>query len=418
MSRVKFINQKRTTLKIQLTNFEKLVAEDRLDDANLKLRLDRITELFHAYEEFHDELAILEPTNEHLDEFDDIQNRYYAIASQVQPPAQQSSSRAVDLNATSIAVDNNTRRIKLPVAQLPKFDGSLDKWLSFKNTFITMIDSLTDITDLQKFLYLKDSLRDDALNKISIYDVSEENYKNAWKLLNDSYERKRVLIAKHLDAILELPAQGKVEHKSLTKLIDDMKQHVNALASLSVHPDHHLLIRIIERALPTETRSKWEETLSLDASPTLEQLYGFITETAFRICTLKQEALRSREGGGNKRQRPQRETSFKARKEENGARVLATNTSFNCSLCKKDKHGLYKCPEFAKLHVARRWDFIRKSKICKNCLRAHAGPCKWPHCRICDRPHNTLLHNASLNPTQAIPKGEPSKSSSQPNPKD
>lgn len=298
MNRQRFINQKRTTLKTQLTNFEKLVSEDQLDNANLKLRLKRITELFHAYEELHDELALLEPSDDHFKEFDDIQNRYYAIATKFHALDQPSTSRELSVNTTSIAVDNHTRRIKLPVAELPKFDGSLDKWLSFKNTFITMIDSLKDITDLQKFLYLKDSLRDDALNKISIYDVSEENYKNAWKLLNDSYERKRILIAKHLDAIIELPAQGKVEHKSLTKLVDEVKQHVNALASLGVHPDSHWLIRVIERALPPDTRSKWEETLSLDASPTLEQLYGFVTETAFRVSTLKQEAMRFGGGGG------------------------------------------------------------------------------------------------------------------------
>jgi len=233
------------------------------------------------------------------------------------------------------------------------------------------------------------------LNKISIYDVSEENYKNAWKLLNDSYERKRILIAKHLNAIIELPAQGKVEHKSLTKLVDEVKQHVNALASLGVHPDSHWLVRVIERALPPDTRSKWEETLSLDATPTLEQLYGFVTETAFRVSTLKQEA--SRFGGGSKRPHTRAQPS-KARRDESGARVLITNTNFTCPLCKKEKHCLYRCSEFAKLSVPRRWDFVKKTKLCRNCLRAHGGECKWSHCKFCSKPHNSLLHNATLKP--------------------
>lgn len=359
-------------------------------------------------------LRCLESVEEHFDEFNDIQDRYYAIASQFQTSTQPSTSREVNLNATSISVDNNTRRIKLPVAELPKFDGSLDKWLSFKNTFVTMIDSLKDITDLQKFLYLKDSLRGDALNKISIYDVSEENYKNAWKLLNDSYERKRILIAKHLDAIIELQVQGKLEHKGLTKLVDDLRQHVNALASLNVHPDQHLLIRIIERALPTDTRSKWEETLSLDAVPTLEQLCGFITETAFRIDTLQQEVSRSRGGGGNKRLHSQKEISSKLFKDNRGARVLITNTTSNCLLCNGEKHGLYHCPEFKNLPVSRRWDFIRKTKLCRNCLRAHVGKCKWSHCRVCGKPHNSLLHNSWPKPTQVVSKVEIANSSSQP----
>jgi len=87
MNRQKFINQKRTTLKTQLTNFEKIIAEDRLDDTNLKLRLNRITELFHAYEKLHDELIILEPTDEHSNEMEELQNRYYAIASKFETSA-------------------------------------------------------------------------------------------------------------------------------------------------------------------------------------------------------------------------------------------------------------------------------------------------------------------------------------------
>lgn len=39
MSRAKYIAQKRSTLKTQLTIFERLVTEDRVDEANLKMRL-------------------------------------------------------------------------------------------------------------------------------------------------------------------------------------------------------------------------------------------------------------------------------------------------------------------------------------------------------------------------------------------
>ncbi|XP_011883624.1 PREDICTED: uncharacterized protein LOC105570787 [Vollenhovia emeryi] len=394
MNRPKYIHQKRSTLKAQLTNFEKILADGRVDDANMRMRLKRITELFHAYEDLHDELATLEPTDEHLDEFSDIQDRYYAIASKFESSSQASTSRAVDLNATSIPIDNNTRRIKLPVAELPKFDGDIEKWLSYKNTFVTMIDSRQDITNLQKFLYLKNSLQGDALNKISIYNVSEENYETAWKLLKDSYERKRILITKHLDAIIELPHQSKATHKGLTGLVDDMRQHVNMLASLDVNPDQHLLIRIIERALPTNIRVKWEETLNLDVLPTLDQLYKFISETAFRIFALEHDASRSRTESGNKRSASRGGTpSFKARKDDSGARALVTNTYSNCSLCKKERHFLYRCPEFAKLTMPRRWDFVRKSKICFNCLRSHDGRCRLPPCKICNKSRNTLLHN-------------------------
>lgn len=64
-----------------------------------------------------------------------------------------------------------------------------------------MVGAQTNITDLQRFLYLKVSLRDSALEKISIYNVSAENYRHGV----ESYDKKRILITRHLDAIMDLP---------------------------------------------------------------------------------------------------------------------------------------------------------------------------------------------------------------------
>ena len=86
------------------------------------------------------------------------------------------------------------RRMKHPVNELPRFDGSLHQWISFKNTFSTMSDARTNISDLEKFLYLRNSLKSEASNKVSVYNVSADNYKNAWQILVDSYEKKRILV--------------------------------------------------------------------------------------------------------------------------------------------------------------------------------------------------------------------------------
>ncbi|XP_046590191.1 uncharacterized protein LOC124293393 isoform X2 [Neodiprion lecontei] len=260
-----------------------------------------------------------------------------------------------------------------------------------------MIDSREDITKLQKFLYLKNCLEGDALNKILIYNVSEENYGTAWKLLLDSYDKTRILIVKHLDAILELPAVKKATHKDLARLVDDMRQHVNMLASLDVIPDEHLLVRIIERALPNNIRVKWEETLNLDTSPTLEQIYKFVSETAFRLYTLEQDVSRSKTETNYKRPLPnyKDQSGIKTRRGENGARTLAIGTSAKCVVCKRESHPIYQCREFQKMTVHQRWNFVKSSSLCKNCLRSHRGKCTSTHCKNCSRFHHTLLHNES-----------------------
>ncbi|XP_046422365.1 uncharacterized protein LOC124180664 [Neodiprion fabricii] len=210
--RVKNINQKRITLKAQLTKIEKTAEDANLEPANVKMRLDGLKEQFRLYEEFHDELALLvEPDNEQLGVFDALQDRFYKIVTKIETIFPPVTPGPVSGFNTTCPLIGGTRNLKSPVVDLPKFDGDLEK-LSFKTTFLTMIDSREDVTNMQKFIYLKNCLGGDALNKTCIYNVSEENYETAWKLLLESYDEILILMVKHLDTILEPPVQTKVTH--------------------------------------------------------------------------------------------------------------------------------------------------------------------------------------------------------------
>ena len=177
-----------------------------------------------------------------------------------------------------------------------------------------------------------------------------------------------------------------------------MRQHINMLNSLNVNPDEHLLIRILERALPHDIRIKWDEKLNLETTPTLDQLYKFIAETAFRMSTLEADTARSKADSEKKRPNMSRDTRiFKSRKIEPSTRAFVSTIEANCLLCKHDKHPLHKCPEFAKMYLKRRWDFVNQAKLCKNCLRAHGGICNSTLCKICNRLHHTMLHNPNQN---------------------
>ena len=82
--RVKVITQKRTTLKNQITTLQNLFDQRKINDSILKLRMARVTDLFYKFEELNDELNVLDPDNESSNDFDDIQSRYYNLASVVQ----------------------------------------------------------------------------------------------------------------------------------------------------------------------------------------------------------------------------------------------------------------------------------------------------------------------------------------------
>ena len=94
--RIAFISRRRTTLKSQLISMLNGLKQNKIDKTNADLRLTRLTELFHKYEELHGELAFLDPDNERLNELSEIGDRLYEIATRVKSMQGSGPSRSYD----------------------------------------------------------------------------------------------------------------------------------------------------------------------------------------------------------------------------------------------------------------------------------------------------------------------------------
>lgn len=138
-------------MKSQITNLSNILDKGNLDNATLKLRSARLTNLYHAYEKHNDEL---EPSDAHQTEFENIQERFYTFAGKIENILNAENTSEAGTSASSnITSSDGTltlvkkRRIKLPEAPLPTFDGKIESWLSFKNAFCNIIDSQPDLSD-------------------------------------------------------------------------------------------------------------------------------------------------------------------------------------------------------------------------------------------------------------------------------
>lgn len=389
--RIKLLIQKRTSLKTQITSLMNIVDRDCYDKVSLKLRVTRVTELYHAFEEFNDELIILDPNDSHKNEFTIVQDKFYSLAGKIEEIINSNPSSSNSTTSVNIPQSNGSestsiikRRVKLPVASLPQFDGQYENWLSFKNAFLSMIDSQTDLSDIEKLQYLKSALNGEAANKIKILSVDGSNYNRAWELLTRAYEVKRILISRHLSLLLNMPVLEKETTDGLTKLADDAQQHVASLAALSVNVNSEILVNILESKLPRRVAEKWEETLDRDEFPKIDDLYEFIYKTAVRVS--KRVRL-----GSTKNDEDSSLTPLKKSRVLNKAFIV--NTINSCAACKNKQHPLFKCIKFRQLTVPKRIEFVKRAMLCYNCLRSHRGkPCNYTNCTICQGRHNTLLH--------------------------
>jgi len=212
------------------------------------------------------------------------------------------------------------------------------------------------------------------------------NYSKAWDLLEKSYEVKRILISRHLASILNLPILEKESTSGLSKLADDVQQHVTSLSALNVRVSPEIIVHILENKLPKSALERWETTLERDEFPTPDRMYEFLYRSA--VCASKREKRKASEIEKNRC-----EVQTKRKRSAVSSQAFIVNASRDCVMCKTSRHPLYLCDKFKQLSVQKRIDIIKNAKLCYNCLRSHRGnPCKFSNCTICQKRHNTLLH--------------------------
>ncbi|XP_066600997.1 uncharacterized protein [Prorops nasuta] len=396
VDRIKLLLQKRTAFKSQMTIVNNILEKDEIDKISIDLRIKRLSELYSALEEASDELMVLDPNENHVKDFHTIQERYYNIMSRVrkllntnQNAGTSTTTLSEESCRSSTASDENNSqnpKLKLPKISLQNFDGKYENWLSFKNMFLNVIDSRSDLTELDKFHYLKSVVVGEASKKLDVFSVHPNNYKKAWELLVRSYEVKRVLVSQHISMIFDLPTLNKGTSNGFSKLADDMQQNIASLNELGVVFSPEIAIYIIETRLPKNTLKEWESTLNRDEMPSLDKLYEFLYKSA--VCASRQERIRPAES-----ESAVNPTPCKKKRQNNANKAFLLNSTHKCSVCQKESHPLFKCEVFKQLSVPKRIDAVKAAKVCFNCLRSHRGKqCRSSGCVICQRRHNTLIH--------------------------
>ena len=77
--------------------------------------------------------------------------------------------------------------------------------------------------------------------------------------------------------------------------------------------------------------------------------------------------------------------------------MVVSTTPINnyCISCGLEKHQLYSCAKVWSLSHAEKMNLLRLKNYCLNCLRPghFVKKCQsLNHCKLCQRPHHTLLH--------------------------
>lgn len=140
--RVKLLVQKKTALKSQITSLANLLDKDKIDRSALKLRNARLSELYRAYEEHNDELAVLDPNDAHQSEFEKIQERFYTLAGRIEDVINPEDAPSTSSNQSQVNSVESATTIKsagLSYRKLPYQHSTVDLRIGYllRTHFVT-----------------------------------------------------------------------------------------------------------------------------------------------------------------------------------------------------------------------------------------------------------------------------------------
>ena len=148
-------------------------------------------------------------------------------------------------------------RAKLPKLQLRNFDGKICEWPEFWDGFSSSIDNNDQLSDVDKFAYLRGFLEGPAKSTIAGLSLTEANYKCAVELLKKRFEKKATVQRAHINQLLQLPAVFKERDTTgLRKLYDSCEAHNRALKALGVKEETYsaIVVPCVMEKLPEHFR--------------------------------------------------------------------------------------------------------------------------------------------------------------------
>lgn len=366
------------------------IQREELERLNLQLQKVRLQRILQG-----------EPEDEVIEDEEEISALYmrsmHILASRAPLPVNNGV-------AAVPAAQCDANAIKIPSIQITPFDGRLETWEAFRDSFNQSIHVRANMPDVQKLQYLKSLVKGEAEELVRNFTLNSENYASAWQLLNSRYNNLRDLVWAHMRAITS-QRMCRESADEIRRLMNRTASAVLALANLG-RPiigaaDDWIVFHIVEK-LDQETRKMWEQQIAInEAMPTWNQLEIFLNGRVRSLSAIN--SIKPAAGNPNTRSgRSTQSNQVNTRGRYSQDHGHSDSRSSNCPCC-DNKHLIQFCEKFRKLSINDRRGMVASKQLCFVCMESghHATSCAVTRsCQVCNRRHNTMLHSATEEQTQ------------------
>ena len=144
-------------------------------------------------------------------------------------------------------------------------------FIQLGDSYNSAIHQNSELSDIDKFNYLKSLLEKSAADAIAGLALTTANYNEAILILKKRFGNKKQIISRHMDLLLSVDAVTSDQNlKGLRHLYDHIESQVRSLKSLGITSDNYgsLLASVLMNKLPQELKliitRKREEDWNLD----------------------------------------------------------------------------------------------------------------------------------------------------------
>ncbi|XP_044019187.1 uncharacterized protein LOC122859580 [Aphidius gifuensis] len=290
----KNLHRQRGGIKKTLTDFTKKLKtyKSNLVSCNvgeLEVVLETVRNRFASFAYIQDQLEEIDPTTE-SPEREPIEQNYFAAVSEARKIINKNKTNTKNTNSNDSNDNNentsghsfNNMNIPVPTIQIPKFDGTPEKWASFYSVFKTTIDNNNSMPKALKLYHLLSVVTDKAWSLIGHLEIDDANYNSALSILIDKYENTRRLARRHWTILRDYPHLKKDTPVGLGELVDTFRQHTKALQNLKVpvHAWDIPLTDLILSKINQNTIWQWEVTINSREIPKYTDSLNFLEQRA------------------------------------------------------------------------------------------------------------------------------------------
>ena len=158
--------------------------------------------------------------------------------AETSPPVTEPRTVPTETHPTLVATTSTTARVKLPKISLPHFRGNLMRWPTFWDSFNSAVHTNDQLSEIDKFNYLRSLLEGVAYDAIAGLALSAANYGEAVEILKKRFGNRQLIISKHMESLLGVNAVTSDSHlRDLRRLYDQAEANIRSLKALGVEPE-------------------------------------------------------------------------------------------------------------------------------------------------------------------------------------